>query len=504
MTVTVRRLLARTDLGLRLLSPLPDRAAPAVHPLDQPITWVAGTDLDDPTPFLTEGNVVLTTGRQFGDAIDADGYVSRLAAFGIRAIGFASGVIRDVPAELVDACEREAMPLFDVPYRTPFIAITRYVADLVTAEAHGRSVWAADAQRTISGAALRDNGLRSSVVELSRQLDRPVTLFDATGDALHAAPAPLDVHADVRRLLERGIPAAAPTDDGILLQTIGRGGELRGVLAVAGPLDHPAQSVVAGVVALAVMALEQRRSLAEASLALRNGAWHCLQDDNLALARHLAGHELPAGDIVVALIAPAAADRVPPDDASRASSPLGAILADPALDGLFTAREGSRIAVLLPAGDESSRDAPVTRDLAVRHGIHIGLSSPATIETVSRAATQAELALSRAAQTGGVARFDEVADAGFDAVLDTEAARSIAYALLRPIAEHDAAHRTALTTSLRTWLEHNGAWDPAASALSIHRHTLRKHILKIAELTGRDLSTARVRAELILALESTQ
>ncbi|WP_166982538.1 PucR family transcriptional regulator [Paramicrobacterium fandaimingii] len=491
MTITVRRLLSRTDLGLHLISRLPDLTGSETHPLDRAITWVAGTDLDDPTPFLAEGNVVLTTGRQFGEAAadTYDAYVTRLATFGIRAIGFATGVIRDVPTELLAACEREGLPLFDVPYRTPFIAITRYVADLVTAEAHGRSVWAADAQRTISGAALRDDGLRSSIVELSRQLNRAVTLFDARGDALHTAADPLDVHAEVRTLLTRSIPAAMSTDDGVVLQTIGRGGELRGVLAVEGPLDHPAQSVVSGVVALAMMALERRRTLAEASLSLRTGALECLRAGNVDLARRLAGDSVPRGTISIGVLAQ------PRGTQARLDAPRDAVLSDPALDGVFTAMDGSRIVVLAP-------EKTWAVALSDRHGLAIGLSAPATVDEAQGALTQADLALSRASRAGGVVHFNEVTDAGFAAVLNTDAARALAQAMLRPIVEHDDAHHTTLIDALRAWLELNGSWDPAAARLGIHRHTLRKHIQKVGELTGRDLTSAQTRADLTLALNA--
>ncbi|QPZ38852.1 PucR family transcriptional regulator [Paramicrobacterium chengjingii] len=512
MAITVRRLLARDDLGLRLLSRLPETASPTVHPLDQSITWVAGTDLDDPTPFLAEGNVVLTTGRQFDHTANdtVDDYVTRLATFGIRAIGFATGVISNVPAELVTACQREQMPLFDVPYRTPFIAVTRYVADLVTAEAQGRSAWAADAQRSISLAALRNDGLHSSIVELSRLLDRPVTLFDARGDALHAVPAPLEVQSDTRRLLDRGIPTAIETDNGVLLQTIGRGGQLRGVLAVAGPLDNAAQSVVASVVALAVMALEQRRSLAEASLALRTGAWSSLRAGDVALARQLAGGSLPKDPVVVGLLSsPAPHEQEPRSQVAPRvvphSSALDSVLSDPKLGTVFIARDGLCLAALFPAAETpgpTASDESLADAIAKRHGIRVGLSSFTTLDDIPRAVTEAERALGRTRAEGVVARFDQVTDAGFDAVLDTDAARSLARAMLRPVADHDAAHGTALVTALGVWLEHNGALHPAAASLGIHRHTLRKHIQKVEQLLSRNLTSAKVRAELTLALDA--
>jgi purine catabolism regulator len=60
---TVSALLAHRELGLRLLTPatdLPDGA------LDADVSWVHSSDLADPTPFVIPGQVLLTTGTQFG------------------------------------------------------------------------------------------------------------------------------------------------------------------------------------------------------------------------------------------------------------------------------------------------------------------------------------------------------------------------------------------------------------------------------------------------------
>lgn len=62
---TLSALLRRRDLDLRLVSTaadLPDGA------LDRPLRWVHSSDLADPTPFLAEDLVLLTTGTQFDDA----------------------------------------------------------------------------------------------------------------------------------------------------------------------------------------------------------------------------------------------------------------------------------------------------------------------------------------------------------------------------------------------------------------------------------------------------
>lgn len=106
----------------------------------RPVQWVHSSDLLDPTPFLTPRTVLLTTGRQFDEHLeqaDAEHYVSRLLGVGVTALGAAIGVQWDrIPQPLIDACERSQLPLFRVPYDTPFIAIVRTAARLLEAESH--------------------------------------------------------------------------------------------------------------------------------------------------------------------------------------------------------------------------------------------------------------------------------------------------------------------------------------------------------------------------------
>ena len=264
---TLRALLDRRDLHLRLegdASELDDGA------LDRPIRWVHSTDLADPTPFLSEGLALLTTGTQFQDAPDDPGryrdYVRRLSERGVVGLGFGTEVVRDgIPPLLADACRAERMPLFEVPYRTPFIAVARAGAEAIAAQSYARRSWALAAQRAISLAALRPDGLGATLAELARQLDAWVGMYDAAGTLTREHPSPLDpavadeLRVEVGNVLRRGARAGSAMRIGGMpfsLQTLGRGGHLRGVIAMsAGDLDQEGRGVVTAVVAMAGLAL---------------------------------------------------------------------------------------------------------------------------------------------------------------------------------------------------------------------------------------------------------
>src|SRR6476659_8978702 len=78
--------------------PAVDRRAaldPVAHendPLGGAITWVHVSELIDPTPFLSGGELLLTTGIAFGATTDTDEYVRRLAEAAVVGVGFGTGL----------------------------------------------------------------------------------------------------------------------------------------------------------------------------------------------------------------------------------------------------------------------------------------------------------------------------------------------------------------------------------------------------------------------------
>ncbi|MDO9397269.1 MAG: PucR family transcriptional regulator ligand-binding domain-containing protein, partial [Herbiconiux sp.] len=229
MSVTVRDLVRHRPLGIGLLTSGFD---------DRPLNWSHASDLDDPSPFLEPGQLLLTTGRQFtayGTAADYAAYVERLRGAGVVALGFGTEVLRDgTPAELVAACESAGLALVEVPYATPFIAVGRFIADRLAAEARERLEWALAAQEAISKAVLGSGGLAAAVRSASEALHGRVAVLDADGAVLEGG-APAWLRTRALELLRRGNRARDHGDEegGVwLVQTLGRSGRLLGALAV--------------------------------------------------------------------------------------------------------------------------------------------------------------------------------------------------------------------------------------------------------------------------------
>ncbi|SFS15818.1 purine catabolism regulatory protein [Microbacterium sp. cf046] len=498
---TLRALLGRRDLHLRLEGEA-DEVGPEA--LDRPIRWVHSSDLADPTPFLSEGLALLTTGTQFQEAVDDPtayrAYVRRLAARGVVGLGFGTEVVRDgIPPLLAEACRAERMPLFEVPYRTPFIAVARAGAEAIAAQSYARRSWALAAQRAISLAALRPDGLGATLAELARQLDTWVGMYDAAGTLTREHPSPLEpsaaeeLAAEVGVVLRRGARAGSSLRIGgvqFTLQTLGRGGHLRGVIAMAaGDLDQEGRGVVTAVVAMAGLALEQQQGLDRARTLLRAGLVHSLLGDDPALARRVARDlwgGLPAAPILVAMTDAAAGRR----DAVREWLELRA---DERRGGLFFGRGEDGLVLVVAASDEALLD-----EFAERFDERVGVSDPTGYDAFSTGTDQARLARDRGA--GPVRRFADAAHAGVLSVPPSAEARTVAVAALAPLAQYDREHGTALLETVRAWLENDCSHEATARALGVHRHTVRARVAAAERALDVDLGSFAARAELWAAL----
>ncbi|GGM57695.1 PucR family transcriptional regulator [Microbacterium saperdae] len=494
---TLRALLSRRDLGLHLVSPDDSLAFDA---LDRPLRWVHSSDLADPTPFLAEDLVLLTTGTQFDEAGTADLYVSRLIDRGVLGLGFGTEVHRaGIPEELLTACVSHGLPLFEVPYRTPFIAVARAHSEAIAAQAYARRSWALDTQRGLALAALRPRGLDATLDELGRRLDAWVGMFDAAGALALAHPRDA-VAQDVRErlgervmeILTRGLEAGQSLtidDHTFMLFTIGRGGHLRGVIALAiDALDQEARSVVTSVIAMAGLAMEQSEQLARSRRRLHTQLLASLLTDDPTLARRVLG-SLPPAPVVVAVASDAPAGPMA-EWWERHRAEHGT--------SVFLAESEDGVTMCLSADDDALLD-----EVAARFGVRIGVSDPDAYDSFARAHAQA-LTVLRQHGTHGVARYSDTVGSSILTALATDEARLVAESRLAPLREHDARTGAELEWSLRCWLEHDARAESAAAVLGVHRHTLRARIAQAGGLLGTDLSTFPARAELWTLLQTAR
>ncbi|WP_232074542.1 PucR family transcriptional regulator ligand-binding domain-containing protein [Phytohabitans suffuscus] len=128
---------------------------------DDPVTRVYVTDLPDPRRYLAGGEIVLTGMVWRRGPEDAEAFAAACAAAKVTAIGAGDAVFGTVPADLVEACARHGIPLFEVPVEVSF----REIVDAVNP-----SLWAqrASGLATVLG---RQRGLVAAMAAGARLAD---------------------------------------------------------------------------------------------------------------------------------------------------------------------------------------------------------------------------------------------------------------------------------------------------------------------------------------------
>lgn len=500
MSVPVSWILAQPDLSI----PLRGGAAGLARTIDLVIT----TELEDPFRWLSGGELVLTTGTRLphAPAARAD-YLRGLHRRGVAAIGFGIGVSHpEVPADLVAAADEVGLPLFEVPLPTPFAVIVKRVADRAAQLQADAVQRAARAQPRMTRALVR-SGARAIVRELATSLRATVLVLDSAGRVTAAHPdAPDDALLETVREALATESVAPPdtrperTSSGVTHQRIGVGGRAHGDLVVVGPGPlGPAEQILLGHAnSLLSLAFEKPARLWEAQ--------HRLNSTVLGLLLSTETDLTPAWTQLAQAADAAGRIRVLAADCDSAESveDVRATAETMAVRGghpLFLHVRRRRVLLALPGVAAVAFARELAADLAPGSTVRYGLSGEHPLDELVAAAEAAELAASAAERGGAPAEFGTLTGRSllsFDAtrrVLDT-----MARTVLAPLADHDTSHGTDLVESLRAYLEANGHWESAAADLGVHRHTLRKRIATAADVLGCNLDSARVRAELLLAL----
>jgi purine catabolism regulator len=531
--LTVRELLAGLDVTVR----------GGEAGLDHPIRWVHSSELIDPTPWLSGGEVLLTTGLQLRDAGTQRAFVARLADHGLAGVGVGTGFAHDtVPTAMVEEADSRGFALFEVGYEVPFIAITERAFGRLVNEQYELLQRSIAAQERLQRIVLSERGLPAVAGALSASLGAAILVLDGRGSELcrhafrrpledeHVAAVTADVHARGSEPDPSGlVPAHPELASRALALPVARTGPgvaegppqawLVSVRDSGGHTDADRLLLQQGVTAVAFELLRVR----VADTTARRLAGDVLS----ALARgDLAGAELARrlepfglGEQVGALVLHAGEAR---GVAAELELALEAALLQESAAGLVAVHGGLACALLPGMPDEElfALAARVHERVASETGrgrlpAGAGRSVPAgrARETFheARCALEAQMlgASSGADVNGnGAGPLTTYRDLGSFALLlslqDSDALRLFCESLLGPLEADEGHYGGELVRSLEAFIECNGQWEAAARRLFCHRHTLRYRMRKVEELTGRDLSSARDRIEFWLALRGRE
>ncbi|ADB49762.1 PucR family transcriptional regulator [Conexibacter woesei] len=554
--LTVRELVR--DIDIRLLA--------GEEALDAPVRWVHITELADPTPWLSGGELLLTTGMQLShDAEDQRAYVHRLADHGLAGLGFGVGFGHThVPEALVAAAKERGLSLFEVPYDVPFIAITETAFSRLVNEQYAVLRRAIAAHERLERIVLSERGLDAVVGAIATLIGGAALVFDARGMLLAQRSFRAELDDETLAALERELRERT------------RGGGLTGESGGRRGFAPSADALTGRALALPVGASGPRAadgSAADGPPLLQ--AWLVAAKDSGALSEfdRLTLHQAVtivalellrrrvaedterrlAGDVLAAIVSgelrgPDLTRRLEPFGLGRrvgvlvlapprpgagalaaAEGALSAALRGEAADGLVALHDGL-VSALVPGFDEDEL-FPLAQRIAERASRALGaplrLGAGRAVESADarRAFHEARCALEAyaLAQPSGNGGGEEAGGNGAGAarttvatyrdlgsfqlllsLQDDDALRLFCDSILAPIEESEGAYGGELMRSLEAFIEENGQWERAARRLYCHRHTLRYRIRRVEELTGRSMGSARDRIEFWLALRGRE
>ncbi len=522
--LTVRGLVA--EMGLEL--------ATGEDGADAPVRWVHISELPDPTPWLSGGELLLTTGIQLGDTERQREFVRLLSGHHLAGLGFGTGFDFDtLPQPLLEEANELGFPVFEVPYELPFIALTENAFARLVNEQYEVLQRGIAIHKRLERLVLEERGLDELVRALAAATGGAVCVLSARGETIASKvfrrQLPADALEHVRDAVRRRgaeLSAGTASDGGEFLPdhpeiagrslvlpvaTRGRGAPQAWLVAArdAGGLGDFERLILQQAVTVVALELMRQRAMRDterrlAGDVLAEALSGRLSERELAVRMRPFGVGANAAVLVFSSGDGGSAASAEPDlDRFLADAGVGALVAtrDRLLCAVIDAREGTDPVAL--AGQ--ARDA-----LSGDHGeLRAAASRSAEVGSLRRSFHEARCALEAAALANGhsppVASYRDLG--AFQLLLslqDDDALRLYCDSVLGPLEDASGEYGDELIRSLEAFIEQNGQWERAARELYCHRHTLRYRIRRVEQLTGRDLSVARDRIEFWLALRARE
>jgi len=462
---------------------LPGALAPAsgFTATDDEVSAVHVSELQDPTAYLSGGELLLTTGLALPDnEIACERYVSRLRAAGITALGLGLGPsVSAVPEALTVACARHSLCLLVVPPEAAFLTVTKAYWMARSRSTQQELTDAITAHRSLVDAMVSRDPVGETLKALSRAIGAWVARLDPAGAVEHVFPTArvsdaLAIAEQLSALKVAGMHSSAtfPSgDDVVAVFPLPLEDRVVGYIAIGStePLGAAARRLV--LTAGALLSLDSvQRHRADAATQAR------MQDIATLLDM---GFVEPARRLI-----------------SRA--------------GLTTLGDAMRVLVV-----RSARTADVTEAVRrwVRHALpgpseaglawfivpevhpEVGRLEKLLIEVDPEfAAVLSEATAPATVHRVRIGMFDRVGSIPVGALAaptglsqDTGTIRDG----VRRVLEYG---RVDLVGTLVAYLRNRGQWDAAAREVGVHRNTVRHRMGTIRELLGADLEDPDVAA----------
>ena len=499
MSPTVRDVVEESSFDLRVLCP--------DSWLDRDVRWVTISELPDPSRFLQGGELVLTTGLRKRSGAAQTEFVDSLARVGAAGLGFGTGLSHpSVPRAIIRSAEEHRLPLFEVPYATPFIAITQFIAERIS-EAHLTQLRALlSAHDLLATALLGGRGLAALLEELSSMTAAAVSVIDFRGSVLASVPESTrwPIPAVLETLRTASDPASGSGDDAVT--TAGDDVVVlpikvrdRVVGALCSRTTDPALDILAYAMRLVGLELARRQ-------AVQTGR------------RQLSGQVVE--DVVRATLSGSEAERrlgmvgVDPTGSHRVI--LGTVDVEQRLlrslpwsiypagerdeAPVVTAVVGRYFAAICTEHQSAHGTAAILQDYLQHLGgsVQLGIGGLYSgVDGIRWSFLEARDALAKGT---GVHEGEPLSIPRLLMANPDLPVQELGRATLGPLLGADRGGDSQLLETLRTYLELDGSVQATADRLYVHRNTVRYRLSRIEALTERSLSSTNDRVHLWLAL----
>ncbi|MEV7605189.1 PucR family transcriptional regulator [Paenarthrobacter sp. NPDC089322] len=483
------------------------------------LRWVEPSELEDPTPYLPEGEFLLTAGLPFlgkgGSAAKVDAYVQRLVGAKVAALGFGIKPYFDaVPDVLLDACRRHGLTLFEVPESLPFAAIGLEFSQLLESDNARVFRQLAETNRQLMRAVLSPRPEHELLAALVQRVPVWAVLVGADGRVRargHAAGGSTGVeHSLLAPMLERLLSGSGPRvemdgfdEPGSALVV---GHPLRStkdanlgalILGSDVPLTPAQNNVVQSAVGLLELLVRQRTSGSLAPSQLATAV--LLHPDSLTSGgtKHINGLK----DLLAQSLSSTRSAQMRVVQGIKVDGPGGE---GPVRDLLQWRRLfDTKLVEITEYGFVAITRLRVDDSLLAdveKLGWRLVVGEPTELNGLTDAYQRASSLRSRVASSGISVRADEVTWS-VTGLLGRDAGTMLAERMLAPVLSLEPERRDPLLQVLHGWLSENGSWDASAKLLGLHRNSVRRQIGVVGELLDMDLNKAQVRAELWVALQ---
>lgn len=486
---------------------------------EAPLSGVHISELEDPTPYLSGGELLLTTGMVFARAsADPVRYAQRLKDKGIKVLGIGLGPsLTAIPDALAAASSTIGVELVVVPDKVPFQNVSRAFWSLALHTSQAGLLDSLGTQTAMAQAAMRPDAIPVVVRHLAQSVGGWAAFVPRFGDGETVWPASAEqfmgkVRKESAQLAKSESASTAAFEllnQPVALYPIMVNAQVYGVLSL-GPgrrLTPADRQVVTTVCVLLAMRAKQREQLTGSRTLLGSAVAKLAVRGQLEAAKMLAEDsglpELPNSLRLLALRAQSAIPLARAADAAHGLPGEDPVDLSTALrSSAWIFEQDHQLFALLdanlvrPYSQLPFDDLAGTEFQSLGHGAKEAHEIPETAAVLSGIINGSELPAVFAALKAAVARAELGTLTHLGSSDESKAATWV-----RILKDYTRADLLATATS---YLRHRGTWEEAARELGLHRNTLRYRMQLVRTLIGVDVDDPDVAAHLWLALRQAE